>query len=464
MSGKKRGKEMSARKSAGRPLWDKGEKSDDSMKRLTVGEDPVLDQDLITYDLLGSAAHARMLAASGYLKKSELGSLLSQLRAIADSVRTRTFQIPFELEDMHTAIENRLTEKCGAIGERIHTARSRNDQVLLAIRLFLRSELLVDLKRLIELLDIIETRFSKLAHIPMPGYTHHQPAMPSSVGLWLHAWYEGILETVRDGIALYQALNMNPLGAGAGFGTSLKIDREQVARLLGFSRAQRSVIDINNSRGRYEERFLRWGCDIGSILEKFACDMTLFTTREFGFFSLPNDLTTGSSIMPQKRNPDIVELLRGRVSLLRGYAAQLQHVSSKLPSSYHRDFQLTKGPTVYGARQIADVIEMAALIFSKMHANEKTLEASMYDDLYATYDANREVSKGISFREAYRRTSERVKSGSIVRKNYELDFVPVQKECIRYFKVAVQEKTRLIPIIQECESAVKRAFDALWHS
>ena len=443
-------------------LWDKGEHTDELMRILTVGEDPELDRTLVRFDAIGSAAHARMLAKCGYLNRKELRVLLIELRQIEQEARAGLFVIPYELEDMHTAIEMRLTKKTGATGERIHTARSRNDQILMAVRLYLRDRTVQLLQQLSELLAVIEQRFKSLKRIMMPGYTHLQPAMPSSVGLWLHAWYEGLLECARDGHALYASLNSSPLGAGAGFGSSLKIDREYVAGLLKFDRVQRSVIDVNNSRGRYEERFLRWICDMGSVLEKCACDLMLYTTREYGFFRLPSELTTGSSIMPQKRNADIVELLRGRASLLRGFAAQVQQVSGKLPSSYHRDFQLTKGAMVRGSLEGGHLLSMASLILSRMEVNRERLQMAMYPDLYATYDANREVGKGVPFREAYRRTAARVARGEIGRDTYEDDFAPVQQECERHFVVACREQAALRRAAEERRAELDRCYDQLW--
>ena len=422
-------------------LWDKGDPSNDLMRELTVGTDPVIDRELVYFDCVGSAAHARMLFRCGYLSEADLKNLIPVLREIAELGKEGRFDIPAELEDCHTAIEGVLAEKCGEAGKRIHTARSRNDQVLLAVRLYLRDAIVNGLRYLSEIGDRLKIRFEEIGAIPMPGYTHLQPAMPSSVGMWLHAWYEGILELSREGLHLLEVVNVNPLGSGAGFGSSLKIDRGYVASLLGLSRIQRNPIDVNNSRGRYEERFLRWSVDIAALFEKFAWDVLLFSTKEFGFFSLPVSLTTGSSIMPQKRNLDIVELLRGRASRVRGALHELQGVTMKLPSSYHRDFQYTKEPLIRATHEMDRVYGMMSLIVENLLVDEARLASMMHTDLFATYDANREVALGMPFRDAYKLTAQRVKNGTLDVASLKSDFDSIAKEISVSMNLAVDEFT-----------------------
>ena len=431
-------------------IWDKGEAVDQLMHELTVGNDPVLDLHLVCSDAVGSAAHARMLHKVGLLSESDCKSLLSALGQIFEEGAKRGFSIPQELEDVHSAIEARLIERCGEAGRRVHTARSRNDQVLLAVRLFLRRQVLADLNSLLALSDTIAQRFDELADVPLPGYTHMQPAMPSSLGLWLHAWYEGILELCQDGLRLLDVIDSNPLGSGAGFGSSLKIDRAYVAKLLGFARVQRSVIDVNNSRGRYEERYLRWALDISALFEKLACDVMFFCTKEAGFFSLPHELTTGSSIMPQKRNPDVVELLRARPSKVRGALAELQSLTAKLPSSYNRDFQYSKEPLFRGAGELKCIVQMAGLVLARFSVNRERLESSMHDELYATYDACREVQKGQPFRDSYRATAEKVKTGTMEVSSLKKDFALPQEES----KIAMKSALRDISVLKSKTSEI----------
>jgi argininosuccinate lyase len=409
-------------------LWDKGEATNELMRELTVGSDPVIDRELVYFDALGSAAHAKMLCVMKYLPEHDIELLLPALREIAEQGKAGAFNIPAELEDCHTAIENELVTRCGDAGKRIHTARSRNDQVLLAVRLYLRDVTVNGLGALIELSDSIASRIASDGDLPLPGYTHLQPAMPSSVSMWLQGWAEGINDLLRAGCALYDGLDSNPLGSGAGFGTNLTIDREYVTKVLAFSRTQRNPIDCNNSRGRYEERYLRWATDVASLFEKLAWDVLIYSTREFGFVTLPHDLTTGSSIMPQKRNLDIVELLRGRASRVRGALHELSGVIAKLPSSYHRDFQYTKEPLIRAVHEMDRIFGMASLIIKNLKFNAERLKSSMYTDLYATYDANVQVGQGVPFRDAYRTTAERVEHGSLNKDMLMREYDKIQHE------------------------------------
>jgi argininosuccinate lyase len=263
--------------------------------------------------------------------------------------------------------------------------------------------------------------------------------MPSSLGLWFHALFEELLEELKRSITLLGELDANPLGGTAGFGTSMAVDPRYVAKLLGLQRVYRSPIHANNSRGRVELRILQWLSSISAGLERFFWDISLFCTREFGFFKLPNKLTTGSSIMPQKRNPDLVELARGRCAKIRGAENELSWIVGKLPTSYHRELQLTKEPVFRAFEEIDIILKMAELIVNGLEVDEKRVRECMYDDLYATYDAYREVQAGVPFREAYRRTAERVKSGKIKAKVLATDFQPIAKRANTAMKEAKGE-------------------------
>ena len=394
-------------------LWDKGLTVNARMQELCVGDDPVVDRRLARADAIGSAAHARMLAKNGLLAEKDLEALLIELGRIAVEGSEMTFDISPELEDVHTAIEGRLTKVCGDAGKRIHTGRSRNDQVLLALRIQMRAELLSLVQGVLGLGAVVEKSFDRHGTLGMPGYTHLQPAMPSTVGHWLHALYEALLESVSSAQALLARIDSSPLGAGAGFGSSLPLDRGFVAKLLGFSRVQRSSGDVMNSRGRYELALARWCEEVAGIVEKFACDCAFFLTREAGFFSLDETLCTGSSIMPQKRNPDLVELLRARAAKVRGAAAELAALTAKMPSSYHRDFQYSKEPMFRAVDHTRHMIEMAAMVLNGLTPNVERLKGALYDELYATYDANRMVVAGMPFREAYRAAALRLREGAL---------------------------------------------------
>ena len=392
-------------------LWDKGTDLDAVVHRFTVGDDPHWDRYLVHWDCLGSAAHARTLHRAELLTDVELETLLAGLTEIDALDREGKFEIPPELEDCHTAIENFLTHECGEPGGKIHTGRSRNDQVAAAMRLYLRSRTLASLQWLSEFVETCLTLIERDGDTPMPGYTHLQPAMPSSVGQWLHAHVEAALEQMRAAFDLLDRLDACPLGTGAGFGVPLPLDRAYTAKLLGFSRIQRSPIDVQNSRGRMETYFVRLAADVAGFLEKLSCDLLLFCTAEFDFFALPESFTTGSSIMPQKRNPDVLELLRARAARTRARLHELESVAGKLPSSYHRDLQLTKEPPIRAALELADMLTIATRVIAGLKINRDKLQAAMRPELYATHAAVALAQTGVPFRQAYRRIAADLAAG-----------------------------------------------------
>jgi len=397
-------------------LWDKGKTIDELVHRFTVGDDPQIDRRLVHWDCLGSAGHARTLARAGLLQDDELRPLIEALREIDQLDERGEFAIPDELEDCHTAIETHLTQRCGEAGEKIHTGRSRNDQVATAMRLFMRSQTLDWLELLANFARALLERIHCDGDTPMPGYTHMQPAMPSSIGQWLHAFLEAALEQMRAALDLFDRLDCCPLGTGAGFGVPLPLDREYTATLLGFSRVQRSPIDVQNSRGRMEIYFVRVAADIGGMLEKLAWDLQLFSTPAFGFFALPESMTTGSSIMPQKKNPDVLELLRASAGRLRGRLHELEWVAGKLPSSYHRDLQLTKAPTIQASHEIEQMLLVATRIAEMFHADPAALRKAMSPELYATDAALALVRQGVPFRRAYRQVAADIESGEFLKR------------------------------------------------
>ncbi len=388
--------------SPARTLWDKGEPLDALLHRFTVGDDPHWDLFLVPWDCAASAAHARTLERAGLLTPGESAALVAELARIAELSGRGAFRIPPELEDGHTAIEAHLTRTLGPAGEKIHTGRSRNDQVAVAMRLFLCNAASRLIEELNTFAEVCVTRVGRDGDAVMPGYTHLQRAMPSSLGQWLQAFAEGAADQMRAGLHLLDRLDACPLGTGAGFGVPLPLDRVYTAELLGFSRVQRSAIDVQNSRGRYELAFTRYASDIGAVLEKLAWDFVLFTTAEFGFFRLPASMTTGSSIMPQKRNPDALELLRGRAARLRAWAGELEHVAGKLPSSYHRDLQLTKAPAIRAASETSDLLRVATRVIEAFEADRARMTQAVTPDMFAAAEAYERVRAGVPFRQAYR--------------------------------------------------------------
>jgi argininosuccinate lyase len=440
-----------------KPLWDKGSAISDRMQQLTVGSDPVYDGQLFIYDCIGSAAQAKVLHHASIIDTHELTSVLNALREIYSEALKGGITIPYQLEDCHTLLESKLVEKIGDIGKKIHTGRSRNDQIILTTRLFLREQISEILAQLITISDLISLSYEKNSETFLPGYTHLQPAMPSSVGMYLHAFYDWMLECIEEGVHLYSSINKNPLGAAAGFGSSLPLDREFSARVLGFDGIQRSFIDIQNSRGRYEERFLFWLCSIGSLFEKFAWDMELFFTKEFSFISLDDSMTTGSSIMPQKKNPDIVELLRGRSALQRSFVNQIQAVTSKLPSHYHRDLALTKQPLFDGIENMKFILGMSEILIPAISFNEEKLNQSRIDnpDMYATYAAYQKVNKGIPFRDAYAQTAKEVSEHKISHLGYEAEYNAISYEVSFQMKQSKADSIRLQDSIKKIEAKLE---------
>lgn len=407
-------------------LWDKGQEVNERIHRFTVGTDPVTDVRLARFDAIGSAAHARMLSEIGVLTKEETKELCVALKEILEIADRGEFRIPVELEDCHSTIENMLVEKLGESGKKIHTGRSRNDQVLVTTRLYLRSELVTLLEEVSLCGKASLKRYPELKSVPLPGYTHLQRAMPSSVGMWLLAFAESFVELLRDGLLVFSSIDANPLGVASGFGVPLELKRERTTELLGFSRTQRNPIAVQNSRGVYEGKVSDWCDRVASVIEKLAWDMSLFVTSEFGFFSLPNEFTTGSSIMPQKRNPDVLELLRGSAAKVRACGVEMEGVIEKLPSNYHRDFQLTKEPLVRLFDTIGEIVPITAQVIETFSVNRAAIEAAMSNDLYATYDTYKLVREGLSFREAYKKSAERNAAGVVERKDFEKDYAIIE--------------------------------------
>lgn len=394
-------------------LWEKGEELNQLIHNFTVGNDPEIDRALVRWDAQGSAAHARMLHAIGLLSKDECSSLLALLSEIVARDARGEFTIPAKLEDCHTAIEAFLTDRADDAGRKIHTGRSRNDQVLLAMRLYLRASLLAFLEQTSDFASALITRANETADFPLAGYTHFQPAMPASVGMWFHAFAESSIAITKDGLALLGQLDCNPLGTASGFGVPLPLDRRMTADVLKMSQVQRNPIAVQNSRGYFELRVARLLSDAAALIEKLACDLILYTMREFGFFSIPASFTTGSSIMPQKHNPDVIELLRARAAKVRAAEQELSLVTMKLPSHYHRDFQYTKEPVMRSVAHLHEMLPIVSEVVRTLVCNREALERGMTDDLYATYDVYKAVREGAPFRDAYRATAERIRQGTL---------------------------------------------------
>ena len=385
-------------------LWAKNLPLDETIHAFTVGDDPVIDQQLLPFDLEGSAAHVRMLGECGLLPEAEAKALVRQL----GELKTRDIQITREEEDCHTAIEHAL----GEAGRRIHLARSRNDQVQTALRLLMRSRLL-DLGQTLATCVHAFIEFAKKHHdVPIPGYTHMRAAMPSSWAMWSMSFAEGLLEELEQLPALWSRIDRSPLGAAAGFGAPVSINRERAAQLLGFGRIQRSPIDVMNSRGRPEQALAAWIVSAAGTLEKALWDLLIWSTEKFGFVRLPDAFTTGSSLMPQKRNPDVLELARGRCRELRGLGALLAQLAGGLPSSYHRDHQLLKAPFLQALTKAQQLFEIVAQIVPALEIDRQASAAACTKELYAAREACRLAAEGMPFRDAYGKVAQQIQEGS----------------------------------------------------
>lgn len=386
-------------------LWEKDYDLDALIERFTVGNDYILDLQLLPADCIASAAHATMLAAVGIISVKDKDLLLSELSALLKEFDAGEFVILPEHEDGHTAIEERLIARLGDAGKKIHTGRSRNDQVLTAQRLYSRGLLCAVSEAVCSLVEVLLEFGRTHALTPMPGRTHMQPAMPSSVGLWAMAFAEHLLDTCELLDTAYRLNDQSPLGAAASYGVPLPLDRELTATLLGFSRVQTNALYANNSRGIMESIVLDSFEQLGLCLGKLASDCITFSLPEFGYFSLPDRLCSGSSIMPQKKNPDGLELVRAKTAALSGQAQSVKNVVRALPSGYNRDFQETKAPLIHGGRTILDCLAVTQLSMESLGVNPDALAAGFGPEIYATDKAIELVQGGMSFRDAYRKVA-----------------------------------------------------------
>ena len=390
-------------------IWGRksGTKTNEKVEDYTVGIDYILDLELLPYDIAGTIAHAKMLQKIKILTPKELSILIKGLNEILTLWKKGKFKIDKSQEDGHTAIEAYLTEKYGDVGKKVHTGRSRNDQSLTMTRLFSKEKLLkikIEIENLITEIDKQNKKFGK---IKMPGYTHMQRAMPSSVGMWLGSFHDSLKDDLLLVEATIKIIDQNPLGSAAGYGeNTLGLDRKFTTREMGFARVQENPIYCGVSRGKFENIILQTVSTVMFDIGKISSDLLLFTTREFDFFSLPDSFRTGSSIMPQKKNYDVLELVRGNVAIFNGYQDQISNVIKNLPSGYNRDFQLTKEPYLKGIKLAIETIGVITLVVKNLEVKKENLESACTKELYATDEAYRLVKGGMNFRDAYREVKE----------------------------------------------------------
>jgi argininosuccinate lyase len=393
-------------------LWQKDKASRKEVENFTVGKDQEMDMFLARFDVLGSLAHITMLETIDLLKKEELNVLAAELKNIYGRIEAGDFKVEDGVEDIHSQVELELTKKLGDVGKKIHSGRSRNDQVLVDVKLFLRAEIqqvTVDVKSLFDLLISNSEKFK--SHL-LPGYTHLQLAMPSSFGLWFGAYAESLVDDLTTLQAAYSIVNKNPLGSAAGYGSSFPINRTMTTKLLGFEDLNYNVVYAQMGRGKTERIVAGALSNIAATLGRMSMDACLFLNQNFGFISFPDDLTTGSSIMPHKKNPDVFELIRGRCNQLVALPNDIALLTTNLPSGYHRDMQLLKEILFPAIQNLKDCINMAELMLSNIRVKENILTDEKYKYLFSVEEVNKLVVSGIPFRDAYKKVGFDIEQGS----------------------------------------------------
>ena len=393
-------------------LWQKGKTAHQKVDHFTVGNDRTYDLVLAAYDCIASSAHAQMLAKIGILNQNEADQLSAVLEKLKEKAKAGTFTIENEFEDMHSKIEHVLIEELGDLGKKIHTARSRNDQVLVATHLFLKEEISAIKKTVIELFDLLMQLAEQHQKVLLPGYTHLQVAMPSSFGMWFSAYAESLIDDIQFLNTADSLADQNPLGSAAGYGSSFPIDREFTTKLLDFSTLKYNAVAAQMSRGKVEKTAAIGLSMVGSTLAKFSMDICLYMSQDLNFISFPDKLTTGSSIMPHKKNPDIFELIRGKCNALQGLPNQLSLLTTNLPSGYHRELQLTKAPIIDGIQEIKACLEMLLFSLPNIKISSDITNQKKYDYLFSVDTLNAEVQSGKPFRDAYRELGEAIEQGN----------------------------------------------------
>jgi len=389
-------------------LWN-AYKPNKEVENFTVGEDYLLDQKLVKYDCLGSIAHAKMLNKVNILSGGELRKIIEELNNIIRLHKKGKFVILKEEEDCHAAIENHLVKKLGVLGKKIHTGRSRNDQVLTALALYYKDELMNCRNLAQDLTGQIKKFVKKYGKIKFPGYTHSRKAMPSLIALWGNSFIESMDDNLKLLDFTLDLINQSPLGTGAGYGLPINVEREYTAKLLGFKKVQKNPIYVQNSRGKFASTVLHSLIQIMFDLNKIASDLIIFTMPELGYFEIPDAFCTGSSIMPHKRNPDVLELLRAKYYVIVSYNSQIENIIGNLLSGYNRDLQLTKEPTIKGLEMTKESLAIMSLIIKNLKVDKEKCRQGLTEEIYATQEVYDLVKKKVPFREAYNEISEKLK-------------------------------------------------------
>lgn len=395
-------------------LWEKNFEVNKEIERFTIGRDREMDMYLAKYDVLGSMAHITMLESIGLLTKEELLKLLAELKHIYQLCEEGRFVIEKDVEDVHSEVELMLTRKLGDIGKKIHSGRSRNDQVLVDLKLFTRHELMEIVGNVKVLFDELIRKSNQYKDVLMPGYTHLQIAMPSSFGLWFGAYAESLADDMLYLQAAWHMTNRNPLGSAAGYGSSFPLNRQLTTDLLGFDSMDYNVVYAQMGRGKMERNVAFAMATVAGTLAKMAFDACLFNCQNFGFVKLPKECTTGSSIMPHKKNPDVFELIRAKSNKLQSLPQQIMMIMNNLPVGYFRDLQIIKEAFLPAFDELNDCLRMAAYIINKMEVNEHILNNRMYDPMFSVEEVNRLAAAGMPFRDAYKKVGLEIEAGEFV--------------------------------------------------
>ncbi len=395
-------------------LWEKNFTINDEIERFTVGRDREMDLYLAQDDVLGSMAHITMLESIGLLEADELTALMAELRCIHADILKGNFCIEDGIEDVHSQVELMLTRALGDMGKKIHSGRSRNDQVLVDLRLFTRRQLKAVVDDVMALFHELQQQSERYKHILMPGYTHLQVAMPSSFGLWFGAYAESLVDDMMMLQAAYRQTNRNPLGSAAGYGSSFPLDRTLTTRLLGFDSMDYNVVYAQMGRGKTERNVAYALASVAGTVAKLAFDACMFSSQNFAFVKLPNECTTGSSIMPHKKNPDVFELTRAKCNKLQALPQQIMLIMNNLPSGYFRDLQIIKEVFLPAFAELRDCLQMSAYIINRIQVNDHILDDPRYDLMFSVEEVNRRAASGTPFRDAYKQVGLEIEAGRFV--------------------------------------------------
>ena len=393
-------------------LWQKDKTSLKEVETFTVGKDREMDMYLAAFDVLGSLAHIQMLESVGLLTKNELSQLQQALKNIYQQIEKGEFKLQDDVEDIHSQVELLLTQILGDTGKKIHAARSRNDQVLVDIKLFLRSELEDLVKTIVPFFDLLQTQSEKYKDYLLPGYTHLQLAMPSSFGLWFGAYAESLVDDMITLKSAYDVVNKNPLGSAAGYGSSFPINRTLTTKLLGFDDLNYNVVYAQMGRGKAERIVAQSIANVADTLGKLSMDACLYLNQNFGFISFPAELTTGSSIMPHKKNPDVFELIRSHCNRIKALPNEIMMMTTNLPSGYHRDLQLLKEHLFPAFKTLKNCIEIAGLMLNNIEIKKDILGDEKYKYLFSVEEVNKLVNSGMPFRDAYKKVGMDIEGGN----------------------------------------------------